>query len=552
MAKPLEMTAHTRIGTEVAGFRIESVLGRGGMSVVYVAEQIRLGRKVALKLLTTELAWDEQFRERFVRESHIAAATDHPNIIPIYDAGEADGLLYIAMRFVEGPDLKEILKRGSLGVGRTIFLIEQLASALDAAHARSLVHRDVKPGNILVEESTDHAYLTDFGVAKQTTARGLTSTGHFLGTVEYAAPEQIEGGPVDARTDVYALGCVLYECLTGAPPFAQGTEHAVLHAHLVDPPPSVSRARPELPQAFDGVVATAMAKAAEDRFPSCGELAHAARNAATGMARRVEGGAHPPVAVDTIRSTPVTAPPIPSLPDPSTPVTPPPAPPPETPAAPPSSGDAPIPARGMTPLKQWVLIGLLVAVAAAASGVAVYFLTGHDRSAAPLSTPQPGAIHPLSDLVPSPIWQTCKEQDTPRPGAVATAACLPPANSTTFAPDRLEISSFASGAAVQRAYESERRRHHVPRNRGRCNGLSWGGEGTWLHNPSAPGSSPKPGGSRFCYFAGNDVVIVWTHRKFGQATHSDILGIAREGGSDHPGLYGWWRFWHHRIGKVIA
>jgi len=206
----------------------------------------------------------------------------------------------------------------------------------------------------------------------------------------------------------------------------------------------------------------------------------------------------------------------------------------------------------MTPLKQWLLIGLLVAVAAAASGVAVYFLTGNDRSAAPLSTPQPGAVHPLSDLVASPVWQTCKQQGTPRPGAVATALCLPPANSTTFTPDRLEISSFASGAAVQRAYESERRSHHVPRNRGTCNGLSWGGEGTWLHNPSAPGSSPKPGGSRFCYFAGNDVVIVWTHRKFGQATHTDILGIAREGGSDHPGLYAWWRFWHHRIGKVIA
>ena len=228
-----EMAASTRIGTEVAGFRIDSILGRGGMSVVYVAEQLRLGRRVALKVLTTELAWDEQFRERFVRESHIAAAIDHPNIIPIYDAGEEDGLLYIAMRFVQGPDLKEVLKRGSLGVGRTIFLIEQLASALDAAHTHSLVHRDVKPGNILLEESTDHVYLTDFGVAKQTTARGLTSTGHFLGTVEYAAPEQIEGGPVDARTDVYALGCVLYECLTGMPPFSQSTEHAVLHAHLV-------------------------------------------------------------------------------------------------------------------------------------------------------------------------------------------------------------------------------------------------------------------------------------------------------------------------------
>src|ERR1041385_6582776 len=156
------MASPTRIGTEVAGFRIESVLGRGGMSVVYVAEQVRLGRKGALKFLTTELAWDETFRERFVRESHIAAAIDHPNIIPIYDAGEEDGLLYIAMRFVQGPDLKEILKRDEqLGVGRTIFLIEQVASALDAAHVHSLVHRDVKPGNILVEESTDHAYLTD-------------------------------------------------------------------------------------------------------------------------------------------------------------------------------------------------------------------------------------------------------------------------------------------------------------------------------------------------------------------------------------------------------
>src|SRR5436189_2438946 len=292
------MASRTRIGTQVAGFRIESVLGRGGMSVVYVAEQVRLGRRVALKVLTTELAWDDQFRERFVRESQIAAAIDHPNIIPIYDAGEDDGLLYIAMRFVQGPDLKEVLKRGNLGVGRTIFLVEQIASALDAAHAHSLVHRDVKPGNILLEESTDHAYLTDFGVAKQTTARGLTSTGHFLGTVEYAAPEQIEGGPVDARTDVYALGCVLYECLTNSPPFSHGTEHAVLHAHLVDPPPSVSHVRPELPHAIDGLIATATGRAADDRFGSCGELAHAARNAASGAARRVE--AVPQGRTDTI------------------------------------------------------------------------------------------------------------------------------------------------------------------------------------------------------------------------------------------------------------
>jgi predicted Ser/Thr protein kinase len=538
MAGPRELSASTRIGTEVAGFRIESVLGRGGMSVVYVAEQIRLARKVALKVLTTELAWDEQFRERFVRESHIAATIDHPNIIPIYDAGEADGLLYIAMRFVQGPDLREILKRGTFGVGRTIFLIEQLASALDAAHAHALVHRDVKPGNILIEESTDHAYLTDFGVAKQTTARGLTSTGHFLGTVEYAAPEQIEGGPVDARTDVYALGCVLYESLTGSPPFSHGTEHAVLHAHLVDPPPSVSRVRPELPQAFDSVIATAMAKSAEDRFASCGELAHAARNAASGTARRVDGS--PPGRAATIASTPAPAAPDPEV-APDHPVEPEPAPSPREPVA----------AR-LTPLKQMLLALLLVVLAATASGLVVYFLTRSEGSTASLPISHGPVIHKLADLVGQPIWQTCKEQGTPVAGALETAVCLPPKDATTFTPDRLEISTFASGAAVERAYEAERRRHDVAPNQGKCNGVSWGGEGRWLHNPASPGAPPAHGGSRFCYFDGREAVIVWTHRKFGQETHTDVLGTAREGGSDHPGLYGWWRFWHHRLGKVLG
>jgi serine/threonine protein kinase len=540
----IEMGSSTRIGTEVAGFRIESVLGRGGMSVVYVAEQTRLGRKVALKVLTTELSWDETFRERFVRESHIAAAIDHPNIIPIYDAGEADGLLYIAMRFVQGPDLKEILKRGALGVGRTIFLVEQLASALDAAHAHTLVHRDVKPGNILVEESTDHAYLTDFGVAKQTTARGLTSTGHFLGTVEYAAPEQIEGGIVDARTDVYALGCVLYECLTGAPPFSHGTEHAVLHAHLVEPPPSVTRVRPELPLAFDGVIATAMAKDPDDRFGSCGELAHTARNAASGTARRVDG-APPRGHVETLASAPV--PPSPQT-APAPAATADPAPPPPPAEERPASGGP-----WLTPAKQLLLTLLLVVLAAGASGLVVYFVTrGNDHSATPAAAQPAPAFHKLADIVPGPLWKTCKLESAPRSGALETAVCTPPQDATTFYPDRLELSTFASGAAVQRAYEAERRLHHVAPNRGRCNGLSWGGEGIWLHNPTAPGAKPQHGGSRFCYFDGSDAVIVWTHRKFGQPTHTDLLGIAREGGNDHPGLFNWWRFWHHRIGKILA
>ncbi len=427
MNGPLEMAAHTRIGTEVAGFRIESVLGRGGMSVVYIAEQIRLGRKVALKVLTTELAWDEQFRERFVRESHIAAAIDHPNIIPIYDAGEADGLLYIAMRFVQGPDLKEILKRGNVGLGRTIFLIEQLASALDSAHTHSLVHRDVKPGNILLEESTDHVYLTDFGVAKQTTARGLTSTGHFLGTVDYAAPEQIEGGPVDARTDVYALGCVLYECLTGSPPFSQGTEHAVLHAHLVDPPPSVSRVRPELPLAFDGVIATAMAK-----DPTTG-TARAGSSPVQRETPRAEGqGAstvgQPPAPAETVASTPAAPSPPPVVPS-SGPETPIPAPVAAAAAAAQAAAPAaPLPQEPvtdeaavkkgpwLTPMKQLLLTLLLVVFAAAASGAIVYFLTKDDgaKTSSASGAPQP-AIHPLSELVPSPIWNDCKET-SPRAG----------------------------------------------------------------------------------------------------------------------------------------
>ena len=542
------MAAPTRIGTEVAGFRIESMLGRGGMSVVYVAEQLRLGRKVALKVLTTELAWDEQFRERFVRESRIAAAIDHPNIIPIYDAGEADGLLYIAMRFVQGPDLKEVLKRGSLGVGRTIFLIEQLASALDVAHAHALVHRDVKPGNILIEENTDHAYLTDFGVAKQTTARGLTSTGHFLGTVEYAAPEQIEGGPVDARTDVYALGCVLYECLTGAPPYSHGTEHAVLHAHLVDPPPSVSRLRPDLPQTFDGLIATAMAKVPDERFSSCGELANAARNAASGKGRRADGSA--PARAPTVASVDAVPPPTPPAED-SGAFDAEPAPP-EPAATPTPEQSVPAARSPLTPVKQLLLTLLLVVLAAAASGVVVYFLVRGDDTSTPATVVQGPVVHSLADLVPAPVGENCTKAKAPLAGAVETVTCLPPQNASTFNPDRLELATFANGAAVQRAYDAERRRHHVQRNQGRCTGLSWGGEGIWLHNPAAPGTPPKPGGSRFCYFDGNDVVIVWTHRKFGQATHTDLLGIAREGGSDHPGLYGWWRFWHHRIGKILA
>jgi len=267
------------VGTEIAGYRVESFISRGGMAVIYRAHDRRLGRRVALKLLAPELSQDERFQQRFLRESRLAASLDHPNIIPIYEAGEASGLLYIVMRYVEGSDMKELLDReGPLDLDRSTSILRQVGAALDAAHARGLVHRDVKPGNILIASGTgredpDHVYLTDFGLTKRSSSlSGQTTSGRFIGTMDYVAPEQIGGKPVDARTDVYSLGCVLYHGLTGEPPFDRDDEAALLWAHLVDEPPPVSARRPDLPPGLDAVVAKAMAKAPEDRYGSCRDL----------------------------------------------------------------------------------------------------------------------------------------------------------------------------------------------------------------------------------------------------------------------------------------
>src|SRR4051812_19198200 len=271
-------------GTVIAGYRIESLIGRGGMAVVYRAEDLRLGRKVALKLLTPQLVDNEQFRQRFIKESRLAASLDHPNIVPIYEAGEAEGQLFIAMRYVLGPDLKGLLvnEGGHLPADRTLRLFRQIGDALDSAHRAGLVHRDVKPGNILVaggreqthHASGDHVYLTDFGLTKRTSelSGGLTGTGHFLGTVDYVAPEQIQGRPVGPSTDIYALGCVLYECLTGQLPFRRDDDAALLWAHLVETPPPVTGIRPDLPLAVNGVITRAMAKDPADRYATSEEL----------------------------------------------------------------------------------------------------------------------------------------------------------------------------------------------------------------------------------------------------------------------------------------
>jgi serine/threonine-protein kinase len=272
------MPQDPRIGNELAGYHVKSVLGRGGMSVVYLAEDPRLGRKVALKVLAPSPGYDERFRERFVRESRLAAALDHPNVIPIYEAGEADGLLFIAMRYVKGSDLETVIREeGPLELDRTGGIVSQVAAALDAAHSEGLVHRDVKPANVLLSRRTgslDHAYLCDFGLTKRSEAdRSLTRSGHFVGSVDYVAPEQIEGTTIDGRADVYSLGCLTYKCLTGSVPFASETDLGVLWAHRREPPPSPTELRSDLPSDADRVVHRAMAKSPDDRYSTAGEMA---------------------------------------------------------------------------------------------------------------------------------------------------------------------------------------------------------------------------------------------------------------------------------------
>jgi Protein kinase domain/Domain of unknown function (DUF4328) len=279
--------------TEVAGYRILEEAGSGGMGVVYRAEETGLGgRPVALKLLPPALAGDPEFRARFLREMRVAAAIDHPNIVPIYRAGEDQGLLYLAMRYVHASDLRRLLEgEGGLDAARALAILDQVARALDTAHARGLVHRDVKPGNILLappvlDGDAEHVYLVDFGLARaDSDDRSIGGGGSFLGTPRYASPEQAAGRPVDGRTDGYALGCVLYECLTGRPPFSGGSGEAVLLAHLEAAPPRVTTLRPDLPPAIDQVVARALAKAPEDRFPSCRALVAAARQALAPIVR---------------------------------------------------------------------------------------------------------------------------------------------------------------------------------------------------------------------------------------------------------------------------
>ena len=634
----------TRIGKSVGGYRLESLLGRGGMSVVYVAEHMRLGRKVALKVLASPLSDDESFRERFERESRRAAEIDHPNVIPIYDAGDEDGELYIAMRLVEGSDLKTLLAGdGALDIGRAMFTLEQTASALDAAHERDLVHRDVKPANILIEQGSDRVYVTDFGVVKHTGSRGSTQTGFFVGTADYSAPEQIEGMDVDRRADVYALGCVLYEMLVGRPPFDRDAEVAVMHAHLTEPPPKVSDSRSGIAPAIDAVIERAMAKQRDERYDSCSELAGAARAAVlrqpvqrTAAAGVALGAAEPttvepeleaadstasvpadqpgqparrrglmnwlrelpawavaaasaglaalvaaivvlavtssddaredpsasPAAADVTSAEPPAESPPPAAPDPI-----PPAPPAESdggagsgevsgsgegtgagdgtgpgdstgPGDGSGSGDSPGDGSGADGASE---------VEAQAGGEAAAPATGGTGEGTGSLSPDAEPGETLQAVIPPQLFRDCEVASEPSGAAFATALCAEEdQGDIRFSPDSIEVSVFATGRELDEAYAEAlsalptdvRPSEDV----GRCNGTRWGGEGLWLHGPD------RPGGRRFCAFDGDDALIVWSHRKFGQDDHVNALGVAREGGANHARLFDWWRFWVHRIG----
>ncbi len=369
------MAAAIKIGTIFAGYRIEGVLGRGGMGVVYLAEQPELGRRVAIKVIAPALASDPDYLERFKRESRLAAAIEHPNAIPIYEAGVADeDMPYLVMRYVEGEDLSSLLRReGRLDRRRAAAIVDQIAGALDEAHARGLVHRDVKPANVIVESrrGTEHAYLTDFGLTREVDASGgPTATGRWVGTIDYASPEQIKGGPVDARCDIYALGCVLFTTLTGHLPFEREEDVAKLYAHVSEPPPAPSKLADGVTDELDVVVERAMAKEPDDRYLSAGDLGRAALSAATGAPV-----SQPEHSVATGEAAPVTQP---AEPTPTKPSEPPPTEPASTVASEPPAPtrpEQPKPSRAGARRRRLTVLGAVLAVGAVVA-IAVVALGG--------------------------------------------------------------------------------------------------------------------------------------------------------------------------------
>jgi serine/threonine protein kinase len=378
-------------GAQIASYQLEEEIGRGGMAVVYRARDVRLGRWVALKVLAPDYAQDEAFRQRFIRESRTAASVDHPNIIPIFDAGEAGGVLYIAMRYVADQDVHSLLRSaGRLPAARALAIVGQVASALDAAHACGLVHRDVKPANMLLggvadTGRADHVYLSDFGISKQLNATSsLTMTGQVLGTLNYLAPEQIEGRQVDGRADAYALACTAFELLGGSPPFRRDENMAVMWAQLNAAPPRLTSLRPDLPPAVDQVLARALAKSPADRYPTCLAFSAALQHACAPALGAPDGaGPAAPVSPPPQAARPAAPTAADPVPTPATPPSGPPDGPDEQPARPATTPmpvqHQPRPVGGTAPRKRRGVVAVVACVALLAVGGGVYAVL-HDSA----------------------------------------------------------------------------------------------------------------------------------------------------------------------------
>jgi len=522
------MAVVPRIGTEFAGYRIEALLGRGGMSVVYRAENARLGNKVALKLLAESLADDESFRERFVRESRTAAALNHPNIVAIYDAGDWEGVLYIAMRWVE-EDMKAHLRReGPLAPDHAIAVAAQVGSALDAAHARSLLHRDVKPANILLEPGEPGAppiaYLADFGLTKHLESRsGITASGQFVGTIDYMSPEQIEGREVDSRTDVYSLGCVIFESLAGATPFRRETEVAVLWAHIKDEPPPLTQLRPDIPLEIDTVLAKAMAKSPEDRYPSCREL--------VADLRHVLGAA----AVETYADRTVND----SVPG----------------SSPTQAAKTVLQAIQRRPdrrLRRWWLLAalaLVLGVAAAAVGYALgnggEAQSPPTRRASVAPPPAPTRQPPLSPAqrlllqnIPPPMRGKCDPTEPPTPDFVASVVCRPGGDII-----KVQYSRPESGARNNRHFDKRVRAEQTLEPGSLAPGVNchspppireWRSVGNAGHRPGPHTIGGRGYQGRFiCYPSSWWGAIEWTDARV------DVYAVAY--GRDLARLFRWWK-----------
>ncbi|TMK98298.1 MAG: hypothetical protein E6G34_11660 [Actinobacteria bacterium] len=589
MARVVTLTL-PRVGEDFAGYGLRGVLGRGGMSVVYEAENRRLGSAVALKVLAPELATDDTFRARFLKESRIAASLNHPNVIPIYDVGPAEDLLYIAMRYVSGADLRAILKaQGRITPAQALLLIGQAARALDAAHRRGLVHRDVKPANFLVErgadDDPDHVYLADFGISKHTLSRsGLTATGQFVGTIDYIAPEQIQDKPVDGRTDIYSLGCVLYECLTGNVPFQKDAEAAVIWAHVEELPTPPSAICPELPSAIDQVIGRALAKDPAERYGTCHDFIAEAREAlhggerSEGLASHKDPGFGPP----TVLKREPPSPPVPLAEAPHTDadLAPrPPAAPPlrvsgtgagppdvQQPAQPPTSGAPPTvlgdePGERGEPMgprsrrpgalrgrRAWLaLLAALVAVGAVVGVLVATGGSGKNSHPAPVRSP---LLQALARTNQSTTAKGLLPPSSCRAQSASMVTCRQPA----FAIERVTFQTFPSLTALYTAYVSEVRSLNggqFATNFGECAPDKTNGEVSWNHNyehhrsyslaqlQSGSVSDEQAAGRLFCVFSNSAYHVVWTM--------NDGRLLAALVGAPHDDAYNWWHGVHHSI-----